>query len=85
MNGPTLRLEARCANCRHLESERYRCQGDSGYDHYCTHPRVLVEDGKRRTIGDSCRDTPDWCPVLPVALARAAAVGAASALRRESP
>lgn len=84
MNGPTLSLVARCSGCHHMVSESYSCQGDSGHDIYCNHPRVQVEDGKRRHVGGSCRNAPDWCPVLPVAQARAVAIGAAWALRRES-
>lgn len=64
-DGPTVVVEANCFNCKHCQSESYRCQGDSGTDVYCAHPDVVTPIvGSRRHVGDSHWKTPSWCPLL---------------------
>jgi hypothetical protein len=57
MIGP--KIKHHCMGCECHEQERYQCQGDSGFDHYCKHP----DFPERKSIGDSYI-TPEWCPVL---------------------
>jgi len=64
IEGPTLRVDASCFDCRHESSESYAVQGDSGHSVYCT----LITP--RRSIGDSSWRTPEWCPLLAVARQR---------------
>lgn len=49
-------VERSCRGCHWHKSERYQVQGDSGYDHYCTH------GGAKRDTGSFTGKTPDWCP-----------------------
>lgn len=59
--GPTVRIDARCFDCRHCHSESYQVQGDSGHKVYCDHPQL---DGMLY-IGDTTWKTPEWCPFDP--------------------
>lgn len=49
-------IERSCRGCHWHKSERYQVQGDSGYDHYCTH------GGMKRDTGSFTGKTPEWCP-----------------------
>lgn len=57
--GPTIITKRSCIDCKHCQSSRYACQGDSGCDVYCVHPSSETA----RSIGDTTWETPDWCPV----------------------
>lgn len=61
MKGPVTRARMTCVNCEYCKGERYACQGDSGVENHCAHPEV---DQKNNYIGDTCWDTPMWCPYL---------------------
>jgi hypothetical protein len=52
-----IKVKASCDGCRYETSEKYVCQSDWGYDHYCNHPSV----GKKH-FGESGAATPDFCP-----------------------
>jgi hypothetical protein len=54
----------RCIGCRHLQSESYQVQKDSGTDYWCGNPHIITLPLNERYIGDSDTTTPDWCPVL---------------------
>lgn len=54
--GPRVTVNKSCSGCRWHSAERYQVQGDSGYDHYCTH------GGVKRDTGSFTWKTPDWCP-----------------------
>jgi hypothetical protein len=56
--GPSIRIHLNCTGCVHSKAIRYVCQGDSGYDYSCAHPRTRDNDGQVR----SHDRTPDWCP-----------------------
>ncbi|WP_422928630.1 hypothetical protein [Singulisphaera sp. PoT] len=58
--GPSIKIAIDCFYCKHRTYESYRVQGDSGGDHYCTHPKVQQP---RQHIGDGTTRTPDWCPL----------------------
>ena len=73
--GPDVYIEARCTGCIYERSVSYRVQGDSGHDVSCAHPS---EPG--RSIGDTTWRTPDWCPLLPVAIEKLARRAAAEAI-----
>ena len=60
--GPKLTVVASCDGCQYQRSLWYIRQGDSGRDVHCLHPSHT-----RRV--DGCR-TPDWCTLLPAAMAR---------------
>lgn len=62
--GPEITTTRSCFGCKWLESEYYRCQGDSGHDYRCKHPTVVEKPQHERYIGDCRTVTPDWCPVL---------------------
>jgi hypothetical protein len=64
-NGPLLRIEASCNGCEFETHQRYSVQGDSGCDVYCTHPAAPKSD-----VGDSTWKTPEWCPLLSVAITK---------------
>ena len=64
--GPRVRIDASCFDCAYECSESYAVQGDSGHDVYCTHPDVPGERAKH--IGDTTWNTPEWCPLLVVAV-----------------
>jgi hypothetical protein len=53
--GPSVELELSCFECEHCHTSRYTCQGDSGSDVSCAAMN-------HRAIGDTCWDTPEWCP-----------------------
>ena len=57
MIGPKITIQASCYNCEHCRTERYAVQGDSGTDVSC----AAVEN---KPVGDSCWDTPAWCPFV---------------------
>jgi len=59
-NGPRVRVDLSCFNCRHERAEPYVAQGDSGHAVYCDHP-----DRAGKRIGDTCWQTPEWCPLAP--------------------
>ncbi|ABD27414.1 hypothetical protein Saro_2979 [Novosphingobium aromaticivorans DSM 12444] len=59
-DGPRINIKATCSSCRHVISERYRVQGDSGHDVYCQHPSLP----ERKRVGDTRWDTPNWCPAV---------------------
>lgn len=61
--GPMVWIKATCSGCTHEHSESYRFQGDHGQDVSCTHP-----SNPGRQIGDTTWDTPEWCPLLPIAV-----------------
>lgn len=68
--GPSLRIEKSCNDCKFCLSESYSVQSDWGYDHYCTHIDAQSNDNYYKDkvdIGYSTR-TPDWCPLLKEAL-----------------
>lgn len=70
--GPRARFDASCFDCAHERSEHYEVQGDSGCDVYCAHPDVVSNSRlqSRGRIGDTTWTTPDWCPLLVVAVER---------------
>lgn len=68
-NGPQLQLSKSCFGCRHEVSESYAVQSDSGHTVYCAHPEHGQEGKERRRVGDTTWNTPDWCPMLPNAVA----------------
>jgi hypothetical protein len=52
-----------CCGCKFMESEKYTCQSDWGFDYYCKEPDTEEANGHRkRRIGDNSTITPDWCP-----------------------
>lgn len=55
------RVVRECIGCKHLGSQSYRVQGDSGIDYWCNHPS---RNDTNRTIGDTTCKTPEWCPFL---------------------
>lgn len=57
--GPEVEVKASCLNCTFMRCERYRRQGDSGWDVRCEHPSV-----GREPIGDTTWQTPTFCPFL---------------------
>lgn len=61
--GPMVRIEATCSGCVYVQSARYAAQGDSGCDVSCAHP-----NNPGKSIGDTTWCTPDWCPLLPLAI-----------------
>lgn len=61
-------IERSCRGCRYHDVQYYRVQGDSGYDHYCTH------GGGKRDTGSYDGKTPDWCPFMQPASAQETAV-----------
>lgn len=61
-DGPRINIKVTCFGCRHEVSESYRVQGDSGHDIYCQHPTL----SERKRVGDTCWDTPNWCPAVNV-------------------
>lgn len=65
-DGPKVRLELSCFDCKHEESVSFRCQSDSGHDVYCTEPTV-----GRKHISSYSWNTPDWCPLRAAAIAKA--------------
>jgi hypothetical protein len=67
--GPRVTMSLDCFGCAHTESERYRVQGDSGSDVYCTHDQHGEPGKARRYVGDTRWTTPDWCPLRGPALA----------------
>ena len=67
-DGPTVKLELSCFGCKHVRTERYQVQGDSGMEVFCDHPHFKPGCG---LIGDTHWRTPAWCPL------RAAAIKAA--------
>lgn len=67
IEGPKIRIDASCSECRHEHSESYAVQGDSGHTVYCTHPLSACQAGAkdgRKVIGDTTWQTPKWCPLL---------------------
>lgn len=63
-DGPHTHVSHSCNGCRYLRSEHYTAQGDSGFDHDCTHGAWSSEPWRGyRAIGVSAR-TPEWCPFL---------------------
>lgn len=65
-NGPKIRIEASCFDCKFCKSECYSVQGDSGQHVSCAHPDTANSD-----IGDTTWHTPPWCPLLDAAMASA--------------
>jgi len=63
--GPIVSIVASCSGCIHERSESYAVQGDSGYTVRCNHP-----GNPGKCVGDTAWKTPDWCPLLPVAIER---------------
>jgi hypothetical protein len=79
--GPIMRVtvSGSCDGCQYHSSEKYVCQSDWGYDHYCAHPvivqvqpsahfpRVHLSGGSdqplRLALGESAK-TPRWCPFV---------------------
>ncbi|HSR79135.1 MAG TPA: hypothetical protein VLN57_21355 [Xanthobacteraceae bacterium] len=57
-------IEMSCYGCRYETHERYWVQGDSGSDVSCMHSSVTGD----RSIGDSIWRTPEWCPLLTIAV-----------------
>jgi len=55
-HGPTIRVL--CHGCRWHEQKRYQVQGDSGYEHSCSHPQGPPGKWEPAT-------TPETCPVRP--------------------
>lgn len=55
--GPKVLINTSCTGCKHEHSEKYVCQGDSGWDNYCQHPDI-----GHGYIGDNGSSTPNWCP-----------------------
>lgn len=62
--GPSVRIEASCFDCKYEHGEHYAVQGDSGCDVSCTHP----DSPKPACVGDTTWKTPTWCPLLPDAI-----------------
>ena len=62
LDGPAVTVRMSCYGCLHETSERYACQGDSGFDVYCNHASYP----ERRHISISASTTPKWCPCLPL-------------------
>ena len=58
----------------HESTEHYSVEDgndiDSGCDVYCNHPEVIAASkvGSRGRIGDTTWATPNWCPLLVVAV-----------------
>lgn len=74
MNGPQLTVLTSCSECDYLKCVSYACQGDSGFNHYCTFPNIMENkfDNKVegcKSIGMSCKP-PNWCPLLEQAYRR---------------
>lgn len=59
-NGPLATVTMSCVGCKHVRTERYAVQGDSGCDVYCTH----ADAPKGGEIGDTTWRTPNWCPLM---------------------
>mgnify|MGYP000526440770 CR=1 FL=1 len=57
MIGPKITIKASCYNCEHCRTERYCVQGDSGTDVRCA-------AAGNKLVGDTCWDTPEWCPFI---------------------
>jgi hypothetical protein len=64
--GPNVQFEASCFDCVYQRSDRYVCQGDSGFDVSCAHPEAPSD----RSIGDTTWTTPSWCPLVAATIAR---------------
>jgi len=77
--GPKTTVKRSCAACDVCQGEPYHVQGDSGVDVYCAHPGLP----ERKFIGDSVRETPNWCPAEPDIAARADAEIAALRTERD--
>ena len=56
--GPAVSINYSCYGCKHVKSERFDVQGDSGYDKTC------LLTGKDTGESYSWK-TPDWCPLHP--------------------
>lgn len=63
----TIEVDCRCDGCKHETSEKYYCQSDWGYDHYCNHPDV----GVKKFIGETGTRTPDFCPFKKASIEKA--------------
>ncbi len=59
MNGPKIELQLSCYKCQWCLNESYNFQSDSGIIVYCN------ADNKKKRIGDTVWETPDWCPKMP--------------------
>lgn len=46
-----------CEGCQYHSIEKYICQSDWGFDHYCNEPSVTKKD-----LGSESGVTPIWCP-----------------------
>ena len=57
--GPEVTTRMSCFECKHVKSEDYACQGDSGHDVYCKHP----DAPEKHYVGITWK-TPEWCPCL---------------------
>lgn len=68
--GPRITVKASCFDCPFVVSESYRVQSDSGSNVYCAHPSFE----KRRRVGDTVWDTPDFCPVADIPAIRASGI-----------
>ena len=72
-------VQGSCEGCEYNSSEKYSCQSDWGFDHYCSHscilsvipsphfPVVAISGGSdiplRLALGES-NNTPRWCPFV---------------------
>jgi len=67
--GPLVRTTTTysCEGCLHESHEKYTCQSDRGFDHYCNEPtmqakREAADEKDNRTYMGESTSTPDWCP-----------------------
>lgn len=64
IDGPEIRIELSCFPCKHVKTEHYACQSDSGTDWFCAHPEAVAPGANpKRRIDGYGANTPGWCPL----------------------